>query len=231
MLLTAKDQILQPAHKDYNNVLAQKIQKRLSKKDAEKLWSIILLTFCDEVVDPTIPTLIHDTEAKGIKVLGLTNLLSGSLGNIPSMEDWTINRLQKHGINLEASWRATAQKQFTHLMPKEPNRFARFKGGILFASGLEKGKVLEAFLHYVKMEPRKIIFIDDKLNHLESVQAFCSKRGIEFKGFQYTAVKNRPHKPLNKKRAEYEFEVLEKKHRWLNDREVDKLLMYISPHP
>jgi len=223
VLLTAKDQILQPRNKTFNNTLAKELQNRLRKDEAENLWSIILLSFHDEVVDPNIIPLMQNIKTRDLKILGLTNLLTGSLGKIPSMEDWTIERLKKHNINFKDSWKSINQHEFANLKAKDPARFSTFKDGVVFTSGLPKGEVLEAFLQYVKLKPNEIIFVDDKQANLEFIQSFCLKEGIDFVGFQYTAVKDKSTEPLNEKRARLQFEILEKEHRWLSDEEADKL--------
>ena len=225
VLLTAKDQILQPTNKEYNNKLALEIQNRIPTQEAENLWSIILLSFQDEVVDPKMVNIIQNLQSRNIKALGLTNLLTGSFGKISSMEDWTVTRLNKHHINFKLSWNNINTIEFVNLTPHDKNRYATFKDGISFASGLPKGSVLKAFLNYVKIKPKKIIFIDDKLSNVESIQSYCLEQKIEFSGFHYTAVKDKLQKPLNEKRAQFQFKILEKDHKWLSDQEADQLLV------
>lgn len=110
---------------------------------------------------------------------------------------------------------------FNFLKSKDPTRVPMFKNGIVFACHLPKGQVLKTFLHYAGLSPKKIIFMDDLRENLESVEAFCQQTGIKFIGFEYTAVTERSKIPLDEKRAQLQFEVLEKEHQWLSDDEAD----------
>ncbi|MBX9697334.1 MAG: DUF2608 domain-containing protein [Alphaproteobacteria bacterium] len=221
VLITARDQILQPAHKKFLERLNKDLENRLSEQEAQKLWSIIWLTRSDEVVDSKIIALIKEAQSKDLKVLALTNAWTGTFGNIQSLEDWRIGELKDLGYTLKDSWSTLALKSFESLKSKDPKRFPVFKNGVLFTCNLPKGDVLNAFLRYAGLSPKKIIFIDDKRKHLQSVEAFSKDAGILFEGFEYTAVAERPKTLLNEKRARYQFEVLEKEHKWLNDQEAD----------
>lgn len=221
VLITAKDQILQPVHHKLAKKLEESLESRHSEEESQKLWSIIWLTRIDELVDPKMVSLIKEAQTKGIKVMALTNAWTGSFGNIPSLEDWRIGELEDFGYTFKDSWSKLKSKTFTNLKSKDPKRFPVFKSGIVFTCNLPKAEVLKAFLQYTNLSPKKIIFIDDKRKHLESVEAFAKATGIPFIGFEYTAVTNRPASSLNEKRAKLQFEVLEKEHNWLSDEEAD----------
>jgi hypothetical protein len=220
VLITARDQILQPAHKNFLEKLTKDLEGRLSKEEAQKLWSIIWLTRSDEPVDSKMVSLIKEAQDRGLKVIALTNAWTGAFGNIHSLEDWRIGELEGFGYTFKDSWGTLELKSFESLKSKDAKRFPVFKSGVLFTCNLPKGAVLNAFLQYAGLSPKKIIFIDDKRKHLESVEAFSRDADILFMGFQYTAVADRPKIPLDKKWARYQFEVLEKEHKWLNDKEA-----------
>lgn len=178
----------------------------------------------DEPVDHQMISLIKELQAKGIKVVALTNAWTGSFGNISSLEDWRIKDLESIGYNFQDSWNNSHAKVFSHLKSKDPNRFPAFKSGVLFTCQLPKGKILEAFLEYTGLAPKEIIFIDDKKKNLNSLGAFCQKTGKKFIGFEYTAVAERSKLPLDEKRARLQFELLEKEHKWLSDEEANEKL-------
>lgn len=69
---------------------------------------------------------------------------------------------------------------------------------------------MQAFLTYAKLVFKKIIFIDDKKKHIESGEKVVRSLGIPFVGIEYTAVKDAKVEPLNKARADFQFDVLEK---------------------
>jgi hypothetical protein len=222
VLITARDQILQAAHKKFLEGLNQDLKSRLSEEKAQKLWSIIWLARSDEPVDSKIVPLIKESQSRGLRVIALTNAWTGPFGNIPILEDWRIEELEGLGYTLKDPWRTIKSKTFGTLKSKDPKRLPVFKGGVLFTCNLPKGEVLKAFLQYAALSPNKIIFIDDKKKNLESVEAFSKAAGIPFMGFHYTAVAERPKTSLNEKRAQLQFEVLEEEHIWLSDEEADK---------
>ncbi len=228
VLITAKDQILQPAHHKFAQKLEESLESRHSEEEAQKLWSIIWLARVDELVDPQMVSLIKEAQGKGLKVMALTNAWTGMFGNIPSIEDWRIKELESFGYTFKDSWGNLASKTFVTLKPKDPKRFPVFKDGIVFTSNLPKGEVLKVFLEYASLSPKKIIFVDDKLKNLKSVEAICQKAGIKFSGFEYTAVADRPQSPLNEKRAQLQNDILEKEHKWLSDEEADIRLQSIN---
>jgi len=232
VLITAKDQILQPPHHKFAESLEKTIENRHSEEEAQKLWSIIWKGRFDEPVNPQLVSLIKDAQLKGIKVMALTNAWTGSFGIIPSLEEWRIQELEGFGYSFKNSWNDTKPKVFINLKPKDPKRFPVFKSGIVFTCNLPKGEVLKAFLLYVGFSPKKIIFVDDKRKNLNSVEAFCHATGKQFIGFEYTAVAERPKIPLNEKRAQLQFDVLEKEQKWLSDNEVDvRMQSMIKPVP
>lgn len=229
VLITPKDQILQLAHREDLDKLDRELGKRYSQEEIEKLGSIMKLSHSREVVDIKFLQLIHNLQKRGIKVIALTNFLTGPFGNIPSLEEWRIQDLESFGYTFKDSWKTLKPKIFGELKTKDPKRFPVFKNGVLFTSSLSKGEVLKAFLHYAGLSPKKIVFIDDKREYLESVEAFSKEAGIPFVGFEYTAVAERPKSPLNEKRAQLQFEVLEKEHKWLKDKEADENLKNLNP--
>lgn len=44
-------------------------------------------------------------------------------------------------------------------------------------------------LQFVNIKRKKIIFIDDRINNLETVGEFCKKFNIKYIGYEYTAIK------------------------------------------
>ena len=221
VLITHKDQILQPEHKADFKKLAREHEKRYSHEELQKLDSIISLSNPYEVVDIKSLQLIHNLQKRGIKVLALTKYMTGSFGNIPSLENWRVGMLENFGYTFKNSWSTFKSKTFAELQSKDPKRFPVFKSGVLFTNGLTKGETLKAFLQYADFSPEKIIFIDNNRKYLESVETFAKEAGIPFIGFEYTAIAARPKTPLDEKRARLQFEILGKEHKWLNDQEAN----------
>lgn len=225
VLLTSKDQILKAQNKKYKKKLKSNLGQSMSKSEAQVLYSIINKERKNGPVDPKMPHLISNLQSKGVKVLGLTNCFTGKLGNIESLEDWRLDELKRAKYDFEKSWELTESKTFENLESSNKEALPPvFKKGVIFASRVPKGKVLEVFLDYTKFKPKKIIFVDNKMKNIESVQSFANAHNISFIGIEYTAVIDAKVKPLNKKRADFQFETLKKEKKWLSDDEADKAI-------
>jgi hypothetical protein len=99
-----------------------------------------------------------------------------------------------------------------------------YENGIVFTSAASKGDTLRAFLEYAHVSPRKIICIDDKRSHLESVGKVAAELGIEFVGIEYIAVKTRYIECETSKRSVLQFKVLNAENRGISDEAADALL-------
>jgi hypothetical protein len=180
-------------------------------------------------------SIISDLQSKGIKVLALTNCVTGRFGNIKSMEDWRHHELSKNGYHFEQSWKKLKDKTFEGLkitgkgLPVKGDSEPMFMKGIVFTSGVSKGKVLEAFLKYAQFTPKKLFFVDDKKKNIESVQDIALAHNIPFVGVEYTAASNVQKESLNEMRANLQYEILEKDKRWISDSEADRALFQSKP--
>ena len=213
-----------PMDENFLDEISLDLKTRLGEEKTELLESIILLQETDKFVDPKIISLIKTLQIKGVPVMALTALSTGAYGKIQSLVDWRILKLETMGINLKAPWENVQTKQFSDFDIKDLKGLPVFKAGILFSSKIPKGEALHAFLQYAKLKPKKIIFIDDFREHVESVQKVCNEAGIEFVGFEYSGAYSRSE-PLNKARVRFLYEVLEKEHKWLSDYEADRRLV------
>lgn len=100
VLLHPKDQILKIHNKPHAEEIYKQIEARLTQAEAQELYSYSLLQRQNGPVDERIITLIDQIQSKGIKVLALTNCLTGTFGKIDSLEDWRIQELKRVGVSL-----------------------------------------------------------------------------------------------------------------------------------
>ena len=92
----------------------------------------------------------------------------------------TVQQLSMIGVSLEQGSIHSGDLQM-HL--KEP---ATYTQGILFAGDRnEKGTVLKQFFAEVGYSPSQIVFIDDKLKHVQSVEVAMKELAVPFLGFRY----------------------------------------------
>ncbi len=222
-----KDQILKSTNRKYLDTLNKKLECSATPEAAKIFYSIIFRHRETGPVDPKMKEIINQLQDKGIKVLALTNCFTGPFGVISSMEDWRYRELSANGYHFDRSWPELADKVFENrnneLSAKTYSKPIFYKG-IVFTSAVSKGEALSAFLSYACFNPKKIIFIDDKSKHLESVQNVALAHNIQFLGIRYMAAEHKQTDCLNKTRADLQYEILEKHKKWTSDFEANKIL-------
>jgi len=102
-----------------------------------------------------------------------------------------------------------------------------FKRGIIF--GCPKGDVLSAFLDHAQWKPKRIIFIDDFLEFVNSMEEMAEKRDIDFVGIHYTAAQAVPC-DLNEEMMKFQLDYFAKTRTWLCDDEAKMLLKESGTH-
>ncbi len=142
---------------------------------------------------------------------------TGACGIIPSLEDWRIDHLKKHNIDFSRAFAVNFE------LGDHNDKRALFKSGVLCADKQDKGPVLLAFLEKIRYKPSRIIFIDNKLEYLKSVEEALQETKIEFTGFHYTAVEDRPC-IVDEKLAEFQLLHLIQTDRWLTHQEARAML-------
>ena len=127
-------------------------------------------------VEPIIVKLIKTLQDCGVPVLALTS--RGSVLNettIRQLSEIDIDFSKHHEINHPAD-----------LMKENGNR-ALFYQGIIFCSGIDKGKCLKEYLRVCKNKPGHIMMADDKEYHLKRVIAAMDEKHIQIRanGMRY----------------------------------------------
>lgn len=83
-----------------------------------------------------------------------------------------------------------------------------YEKGILYAGhSLKKSEALAAFLEKWQEKPQHIIFVDDKLHHVEDIEKLCHSLGISFTGIRFSAADERV-KGYNPEIARLQWEML-----------------------
>ncbi len=218
VLVQPTDQIFQSKNKKYLLQLDKALAKRISADKLEYLRSKIAYKQQEKLVDAGILELLAYLKQFKINTTALTNCATGKIGAIARFEEWRIARLNSLGIDFSAH-NTLPDVQFQNIDSREGRPV--IKSGIIFTGYADKGTVLRAVLRKFSLHPKKIIFIDDKLANLQSVEAVALQHKIEFIGVEYTAVKTSLTDEFNSKRADLQFVVLEREHNWLSDQEAD----------
>lgn len=202
----------------YRRELWHELRNKYSKEDFNFLRSIAVSSAKWCLVDSYITNIFSYLQKKGIKTVALTSLNTGKFGVIKKMEDLRVKELNSVGINISRMNTLTGTLSINNL--SGVNGVPMLKSGIIFTAEIDKAIVLESILVSKNYQPKRIMFIDDQINNLESVGNLCKKRGIEFQGFHYIAVSKMKTHVIDKKLEKFRFQILEKQNIWLSYRDL-----------
>ena len=186
--------------------------KKLFKKLFSTLSSeekVIALNLSTKYSPPTLveqqtPAFIKNLQEKGVKTIGLTASLTGSLLQISSIEEHRVSRLKELGYNFESSFPSLEKIIFSE-MPAFRQNYPTFLKGILHSNASmlhsNKGESLVNFLKKSNYTPELIIFVDDKMDFLVEVETSLKMHfpSIEYIGLHYTYTKNSQTKSISEK--------------------------------
>lgn len=214
VLLESTDAILKPQFKPHFLRLQQELAEKYSPEEVAYFKSIIYDEHNFKLVNDDIINTLNDLKHNGVMTIAITYIATGPRGKIPQFEDWGLARLQKVGIDFR---RYNNLKNTSYTEIPAAHGVPLTKNGVTFTALASKGSLLEAILKHNALLPAKVIFIDDKLSNLESVQSSCEQLNISFLGIHYTAVINSKAWKYNEAIARQQFNTLEQEGRWLSD--------------
>jgi len=117
-------------------------------------------------VEPTTAETLYRLQKRGIKILGLT-------ARYTELAYPTLDQLYSIDIDFAAN-------TVYHTDIEVPGEFAaKFIEGVVFIGFKNnKGKTLLRFLDTIGYQPKKVVFIDDKSKHVQSVESAMEERKI-----------------------------------------------------
>jgi hypothetical protein len=123
--------------------------------------------------EPETADVIRGLQAKAIGVAGLTH-------RQPCIGEISVDQLLNLGIDFESSSPfAKGGELDMHPAPRH------IEGTIFVNDCHNKGVVLKGFLSTVRFPLKRVVFIDDKRDNLEAVEAALAPQGIEVVGLHY----------------------------------------------
>src|SRR3972149_1511346 len=123
-------------------------------------------------VEPETVSVIKNLQEKGVMVIGLT---ARSL----DLAYRTAEQLHDVDIHFDNTTHHECPIKYGDDKP------ALYLDGIIFSGNYNKGEVLVSWLKQVHYTPKKVIFIDDKLKNVRSVEQALHKRDFPFYGLRY----------------------------------------------
>ncbi|WP_395477390.1 DUF2608 domain-containing protein [Rickettsia endosymbiont of Pantilius tunicatus] len=200
--------------------LTQKLRERYSKDELRYLYSCVFERRTVQPVDENMRSLIKSLEQRNIPAIALTGWWTGKYGNIDKMEDLRFTGLNQVGISFVTTSPFKEDGTFPEFENK--NGIPMLISGVILTSLADKGLVLKAALEKYNLHFKKIIFVDDQMKELESVEKACLDMNIDFQGIHYGAAKIAPLPILDKEKEQLRYEILEKEHIWLLDKELEE---------
>lgn len=157
----------------------QLIESGESPEKAEEivnnLWLQMLSIITMRLVDAEAPGIIQKIQQNGHVVLGLT-------ARYPEEAQYTHPQLDQVGIYFDNRF---SDREFFFHAP------VLYENGILFCGTNKKSEVLIAFLKQLNLFPQKIIFIDDKLSHVQDLEHALAPLNIDYVGIRFSKADKR----------------------------------------
>ena len=122
-----------------------------------------MLKFTDQPIEIEIVQIIKKLQARGVNVIALTHMNTGSLGYplIPSLPKWRWEKLHEVGLDFSQSFEQE-EIWLTNLTSKA-NRHPVYYKGILATDDFSKGTVLGEFLDVMHLKPKKVLITKQRL--------------------------------------------------------------------
>lgn len=231
VLITTEDHFIHPyAGHIFLKLAGELIQKTEIEEEKIELIKTLSLSLSEPkrvIVEEMAPEFIRSLQQRGLKVIALTACPSGDYGLIPKVECWRVEHLRSLGIDFSSSFSTISPLSLSDIASqgRSPPVFEEgiLFSGVLLSKGYTKGEVLAEFLKQANFHPEKVIFIDDSIHYLDSVQTAVQAAGIEFKGYQYLGAE-RFFKKTNEEVLRYQLDHLIHKKEWLSDEEIQRRL-------
>jgi len=207
--------------------LYNKLVSKYTRREIHIIFSDYFRKTQVELIDEGIRDLLDILEHRGVAVTVLTGCWTGKYGTINQMYKTRFRHLKDVNISFDATTPFKKDRQFPSLVqnrddPNEEGKVPMIISGLIFSARGDKGKVLEKIYCVEKLQYKKIIFADDRLENVQRVMDACKRLNVQCVGILYRVKDMRKPPKLKESRERKRFSVLEKEHRWLVDGELDK---------
>lgn len=198
VLLIPKDPALQMANWVRHKEILQRHYKAHPPDLREAILRVMVSDYEDLLLDPRSSTTIARLQDRGVPTLALTASFTGE-----EMFEERWDRLAAYDIDLSRSFPELEMEQYTHF-PQSGGGYPMYYRGILFTNGrhLSKGELLAHFLDEVGRWPTRVVFVDDRQEHLDSVGEILTERGIDHTLLLFTGANTYPSQELTSEEME-----------------------------
>lgn len=202
-LLAYPDAILDPCHEAWKYDWFQTHYPTISREEKIAFDRIILGTLSKwKLLDAQWPKVVVQAQDHGVKVVAFTKVAMDR-----SVRGSRAQILRVLGI------------PFKDDLPElSKGHFYEYSQGVIETEYESKGPVLKEVLSNLTTCPKKIVFVDDRIKQIKSVEDTCLELEIPCTAFHYVPITNPPQ--LNEKIADYQLSTLVHEHRWVSDSEA-----------
>lgn len=159
------------------------IRTRLDAKLHDEITLFVFENVPPKSPEPSIPELIKEFQAKGVTTFAFTSRGRHEwyTTQIPDIDLITEKLLRQIGIDF-------SKTKLNEKLSALPSLFGDyFHEGIIYTTNTkDKGELLREILEKTGYRPSKIVFVDDKVDSLISVENTLSKLNIPFVGYAYS---------------------------------------------
>jgi hydroxymethylpyrimidine pyrophosphatase-like HAD family hydrolase len=222
VLFDAEDVLITPSE-NYNlnypvrQQLIKKYKNTVPEDRLDYMMSVIIKDRTIQFVDKDTWHIFEYLKKHSIPSTVLTKGRTRHYGTIQNMMDFRINELERIGLDFRDLSPFTNDMELPRMLRRDSDQELKtpmIKHGIIFTAGVDKGQALEAVFKKYNFYPKQIIFIDDKLKNLQSIESLAHKLHIKFIGYEYTGVQDNHLPKLNQKKEEECFMKLERQGIW-----------------
>lgn len=129
-------------------------------------------------------TSIRPVDASALELLASMKKKKASMIGLTKRDPRLANRTLEQLAHLQIEFSSTSPIKDGFVVEELGGTL--FHEGILFVGqGIEKGPALLSYLKKLKKMPKRIVAIDDRLNHIENIGAAVESIGIDYVGVRY----------------------------------------------
>lgn len=170
----------------YIQATAKKMANRPACDVHDIFTWIIFNQIPHKTVEPVTAQLIAGLQEREVVVAALTSRgrTEWYTTEIPGVDDQTDKVLEALGIDLKRT-----QPPIVSIQMEGAEYLTHYRNGIYYSNHMEKGLFLKKILEDSGYRPKNIVFVDDKLDSLKTVDEAMKELSIPFTGFWYTRTK------------------------------------------
>ena len=224
VLIAPKDALYYPNNSEICKKIISYLRNKIGKEAAEDLFIEMRKQYPIKLVNKNFPNIIQNLQAKGVRVLLLTAMLTGKVRNIERIEDLRKSEMESFSFDFKKSWKDCPNFTFeefpTTIEDWGITCYPKFEDGMIFTCEVEKGVILKHFLKRSQLKFSKIIkiiFIDDGVKNVRSVFDACQELKIPCTCIEYTKVKHMKIRTTDFETERKRFEDFIKTKQWKSD--------------